>query len=491
MNNTDSNRIPPHSPEIEQAALGCVVMTAAHDGGEAAKMLDVLRPSLFFDERNKTILMALRCLAIDKQPLDTVTVNQWLREKTELENAGGIAYLVGLPNNALPSAFESYVETLRDKSKRRELINLAAKADLLARDEAKEPAVLLRQFSDMASIVVSGGREKKEWLRFRKPSECRNYVVPDGHFLVGDGHIVRGEVTIIGGAPGVGKSRAGNALALAGANGGDWFGLTVNCQFKTIILQDENGMHRLHKDFAEIQDDGLDEFIRVSEPPPFGMAFDQPEFRAELARMLDGFKPDVVLLDPWNSVARDDKQRDYMEAFKAIRGTFPKGDAAPAFVVIAHTRKPHPDERASGRALLHMLAGSYALGSVARSAFVMQAGSDDPEDNRIVMTCCKNNYGSFGPPTAWRRQNSSFLPCPDFDWKAFDARQKESSSKITAKTLEALFENGVRAIAPTIAVAELMESANCKRTTAYDALSLDGPFGAHLTKSSDLLSWKS
>jgi hypothetical protein len=48
------------------------------------------------------------------------------------------------------------------------------------------------------------------------------------------------------------------------------------------------------------------------------------------------------------------------------------GDAGPAIGVVAHTRKPQGDERVSGRSLLNMLAGSYVLGSVARTAFVMQ-----------------------------------------------------------------------------------------------------------------------
>ena len=73
---------------------------------------------------------------------------------------------------------------------------------------------------------------------------------------------------------------------------------------------------------------------------------------------------------------------------------------APALGIVAHTRKPKTDERASGRALLNLLAGSYVLGSVPRTVFVMQAASDDTTDNRIVWTCCKNNDGELGRRSA-------------------------------------------------------------------------------------------
>ena len=54
-------------------------------------------------------------------------------------------------------------------------------------------------------------------IEFKRPSELKNFVPPPGIVLIGDCHIVRGSVFVIGGAPGVGKSRASVALAEAGA----------------------------------------------------------------------------------------------------------------------------------------------------------------------------------------------------------------------------------------------------------------------------------
>jgi hypothetical protein len=133
------------------------------------------------------------------------------------------------------------------------------------------------------------------------------------------------------------------------------------------------------------------------------------------------FQPNVVIFDPWNAAARDEKAREYLEAFDELRSVLPLGDDAPALGIVAHTRKPKTVERASGRALLNLLAGSYVLGSVPRTVFVMQAASDDTTDNRIVWTCCKNNDGELGGRSAWERCNGLFKPVEGFDWDTFDA----------------------------------------------------------------------
>jgi hypothetical protein len=147
-------------------------------------------------------------------------------------------------------------------------------------------------------------------IQFFTPSELRDYKPPEGIVLVGDCHLTRGAVTVIGGAPGIGKSRAVVALAEAGATGANWFGLKVHRPFKTLVIQNENGRFRLSKEFADLDCATLDAFVRVCEPPPLGLAFDKPEFQATVTASLADFQPDVVVLDPWNAIARDEKARD-------------------------------------------------------------------------------------------------------------------------------------------------------------------------------------
>src|SRR5205085_592035 len=110
-----------------------------------------------------------------------------------------------------------------------------------------------------------------------------------------------------------------------------------------------------------------------------------------LARSIAKFQPELVILDPWNAVARDEKARDYLETFNSIREVIPVGDESPALGIVAHTRKPKSDERPTGRALLHEIAGSHVIGSLPRCAFIMQSASDDPAQSCVIWSNCKNN----------------------------------------------------------------------------------------------------
>jgi hypothetical protein len=326
-------------------------------------------------------------------------------------------------------------------------------------------------------------------IEFKTPLQLKNFVPPPGIVLVGDCHIVRGSVFVMGGAPGVGKSRASVTLAVAGATRSDWFGLKVHRTFKVMIIQTENGEFRLSKEFRELDCDILEDYIRVCPPPPYGLCFQREEFRAQLAAAIAEFKPDIVIYDPWNAAARDEKAREYLETFDALRSVLPLGDDAPALGIVAHTRKPKTDERASGRVLLNLLAGSYVLGSVPRTVFVMQAASDDTTDNRVVWTCCKNNDGELGARSAWERCNALFVPVHDFDWDAFDNPHKDDRVTITTDDVTTIFENGEKQLRRAEAEKALEAITGAKRTACYSALRLDGRFAAHLRETDGLLSW--
>jgi AAA domain len=281
---------------------------------------------------------------------------------------------------------------------------------------------------------------------------------------VGDCHITRGATFVIGGAPGIGKSRSAVALAIAGATGQPWFGLETRRQFRTMIIQTENGLFRRSRDFADLPCDDLEEWLRVCPPPPFGLCFDREDFCATLSAEVTRFQPDVVVLDPWNAAARDEKARQYLETYETIRALLPTGDERPALGIVAHTRKPTTDERAAGRGLLKLLVGSYVLGSVPRSVFIMQAASDEPDDKNVVWTCAKNNDGEMGQRSVWERRNGLFAPVSDFDWKAFDnAGQRD---KMNWRSVAGILK-GLGGSASRAAIVEALEEDDVAEATAY------------------------
>ena len=346
--------------------------------------------------------------------------------------------------------------------------------------------------SETAAQSRNGGTPNKppKFLEFYSPSQLREYQEPEGHNLVGDYHLQRGAISVLAGAPGVGKSRAALSLAIRGAYGdGDWFGLPVHSQFRTLMLQNENGLVRLHHDFEEIKlPASFDSWLRVSSPPPLGMLMDNPLFRNELRAIVNDFAPHLLTVDPWNSVARDAMEKDYQQAFVWLREILVERPENPACLIVHHLRKPKSEDRARGRGLVNLMAGSYTIFSVPRSAMILQPASDDIEDNHVVFSPVKNNDGEMGKRTAWERRDGTFIAAEDFDWSEFDAGggSKKKGPAITEKHLRTVFDDGALWLSQKDAAEKLTGLAEVGRSTAYDALkAINGRFSAILRRRED------
>lgn len=360
--------------------------------------------------------------------------------------------------------------------------------DPLANEEAAHPSVEFSrgERTDGRTTTAAIKPEPRVMVEFLSPTQLRDTVVPEGSKLVGDFHVERGSPFVLGGAPGVGKSRAAVALAVAGATGADWFGLTVHRRFRTMILQAENGQVRLKNEFSDLDCAALDGWVCVSPQPPYGFAFMDRAFLDQLRGAVEMFKPDVFIIDPWNQCVRDSTEKDYMEGFERLRGVLPVGDDCPAIGIVAHTRKPRMGEKASGRSLLNLLSGSYVLTSVPRSVFIIQPASDETDDKRIVFTPAKNNNGEMGPRTVWERRNGLFGAVENFDWDTFDGGGGKAHKKaVTEAHIREVFQDGSARMMLKSAAEKLQEVAGVGRTVAYEALKLNGEFGNLLDRRDD------
>ncbi|MDD2710721.1 MAG: AAA family ATPase [Verrucomicrobiae bacterium] len=323
----------------------------------------------------------------------------------------------------------------------------------------------------------------KSLIEFFTPSELKNFHLSKELLLVGKSHIIMGEKFVIGGAPGVGKSRAAVGLAVAGATGKDWFGLQVHRKFKTMILQTENSQYRLKQEFTDLDCGSLDDYVRICTPPNIGLAFEHEEFRDCLAEAISDFKPDVLVIDPWNRVAMDDKQRDYYTAFQMIDRVLSPLEIPPAVGIVAHTRKPKSDEHVEGRGLLNLLSGSHMLGSVPRAVFILRSFTDDTEDDRVVWSCVKNNNGDLGEEAVWKRRNGLFDPCSD----VVSSTRKRSKKTIEEEDIAKVFEQG--GLDRQAAIEKLMALTGYCKSTCYEVLKLDGKFKDKIKEEDGRLYW--
>jgi len=321
--------------------------------------------------------------------------------------------------------------------------------------------------------------DQKTMIRFYSPRSLARYEPPENELLVGDYHITKGEIFVIGGPPGIGKSRSATELAVCGVTGKDWFGLKVHCPFKTMIMQNENGLRRLMKDFQcrESILPQLESKIRVSEPPPYGMRLTDPIFKDQLLKEIQSFQPDMIILDPWNSVAKDDSLREYLVALESLLEALPKGVDRLAMGIVAHTRKPKSEEkRTGGNQMMNLLAGSYILSSRPRSVFIMAHANElDETDKGRIWFNPKNNNGLESQRSAWLMNEDGFTPIRGFDWDSFDQGPKERATMREEFVKTALSEPVDR----QGAINRLMDASSLGQRACEKALEEDGKF-AHL-----------
>ncbi|MEZ5452866.1 MAG: replicative DNA helicase [Thiothrix sp.] len=122
----ESLKIPPHSIEAEQSVLGGLLLSGlANDSTAWDTIADKVVENDFYRQDHRLIFRALADLAEDDKPLDLVTVSEWLKQRGELENAGGFAYLATMAKDT-PSAanIRAYAEIVREKSVLRQLISV-------------------------------------------------------------------------------------------------------------------------------------------------------------------------------------------------------------------------------------------------------------------------------------------------------------------------------------------------------------------------------
>jgi DnaB helicase-like protein/AAA domain-containing protein len=431
-----------------------------------------LEPELFALPAHRLIFERLRELFEHGSSIDFVVLKDFLSRSGELEQIGGAPYLSDLWDFVPSSAnWKHYAKILAEVRTRR--LGILSCSQLLK--ELVDPNTeigpdLTERFGSIQRRLEASLRVDNTCLEMISQSQSQSYVQPPGSILLGDSHIVRGNVTVLAGPPGVGKSKSIAALAEAGACRYSWFGQPAHCRFKTFILQNENGRARLKTELADL-DVAVEDYLRVTVPPPFGLCFSRRDFRRDLERALATFRPDLVIIDPWNAVARDDKARDYLESFDLVRSVIGTGLDAPAILIVAHTRKPLPGERANGRALMNLLAGSYVLSSIPRSIFILQHATDSVQEDRVIVTCCKNNDGQLGQRGCYRRTGGQWPEITNFDWQAWDhPRSLESENKkrhdYTEEVLQILADN--KQLSKAQLVEQVMALAKIKKSTAYN-----------------------
>lgn len=128
-------RLPPQTVEGEQAVIGSMLVNP----DAIATVMEFIKPEYFYKQAHKYIYQAIVELFDQNEPIDVVTVSEYLRDINQLEAVGGRSYINDLALNIITTAnVEYHARKVTQKSILRDLIRIGTS---IVADAYEEPNV--------------------------------------------------------------------------------------------------------------------------------------------------------------------------------------------------------------------------------------------------------------------------------------------------------------------------------------------------------------
>lgn len=159
--NTLLGKIPPQSTELEKAVLGALLIqsSAIHE------ITSIIKAETFYIPAHQTIYSAMLNLAMAQKPIDTITVSEELKAKNELDEVGGLPYLIELTELIGSAAhLEYHARVIQQKYIQRELIRSSTEIQKASYDETRDVEELIN-FAESEIFKISEGTTKKELVK--------------------------------------------------------------------------------------------------------------------------------------------------------------------------------------------------------------------------------------------------------------------------------------------------------------------------------------
>lgn len=151
------DRLPPHSLEAEESVLGSMLLSKEAIGDVS----EILKPEDFYRETNALIYNAALSLYGSGEPVDPLTVAEYLRSRGMLEKVGDRAHILNLMSSVpTPANARYYAELVAKLATYRRLIEAAGK---VAQKGYEAPDNLAEAVDEAEDIIFSVAQyERKE-----------------------------------------------------------------------------------------------------------------------------------------------------------------------------------------------------------------------------------------------------------------------------------------------------------------------------------------
>lgn len=190
IHDTSLDRLPPQSLDSEQAVLGGLLVS----GDAITRVIDLLEPEHFYRKAHQVIYAAMLDLFDKNEPIDIVTVSQYLKDDGKLENVGGRQYVTDLSLSVATTAnLEYYARIVQEKALMRNLIKAGTEivstcyeetdADV-AIDRAEHLIFSLAQRRSMQQLIHIKNIVEASFQRIEQRYENRDSLsgVPSGFY---------------------------------------------------------------------------------------------------------------------------------------------------------------------------------------------------------------------------------------------------------------------------------------------------------------------
>lgn len=162
------SRVPPQNLEAEQSVLGSLLLQDKNFG----VVLEILKPDDFYTTSHKIIFEALIDLFQRNDPQDLITVTNLLKDKNQLDEVGGAAYLATLTSIVPVTAnVGSYAKIIRQKSILRNLISVNTDIANRCYEEQGDIDILVDE-AEQAIFEIAGSKSGQNFTPI-------NLIVPE------------------------------------------------------------------------------------------------------------------------------------------------------------------------------------------------------------------------------------------------------------------------------------------------------------------------
>ena len=161
---SDLHRLPPQNIEAEQCVLGSILLQQ----GALVKILELLNPEDFYREAHKTIFRSMVALFEKNEPQDIITVTNILKNKNQLDEIGGPAYLASL-TDIVPVAANIvyYAQIIRSKAILRRLIQTSVEIAARCYEEQDDIDSLVDE-AEQTIFEISRSKSSQDFLALNK-----------------------------------------------------------------------------------------------------------------------------------------------------------------------------------------------------------------------------------------------------------------------------------------------------------------------------------